>query len=187
MIEARAWRKWLLLLSGPVLWAAHFAVSYAASGLDYTFDGHAGPGAHLTVLIAGMLALAVQALLLRAAWHMHNEEWSANLDLARFWRRSCSVLLLLTSVAIVCQTLPVLFVTAAGEHDGSEFQQAVTVFVQPATAHGASHLWLDVMASAEWARRAYAGWGFREIGTARFEKGVREELADMVVMVRELA
>ncbi len=56
-----------------------------------------------------------------------------------------------------------------------------------ATREGASHLWLDAMASADWARRAYTSWGFRQIGVARFDKGVRDELSDMVVMVRELA
>ncbi len=56
-----------------------------------------------------------------------------------------------------------------------------------AVGHGASRLWLDAMASAGWARRTYASWGFREIGAARFGKGVREALSGMVVMVRDLA
>ncbi len=43
------------------------------------------------------------------------------------------------------------------------------------------------MASADWARRAYTSWGFRQIGVARFDKGVRAELSDMVVMTKELA
>lgn len=55
-----------------------------------------------------------------------------------------------------------------------------------ATREGAPYLRLDVMASADWARRAYAGWGFREVGAVRFDRGARDELSGMVVMAKEL-
>ena len=41
--------------------------------------------------------------------------------------------------------------------------------IEQAVTEGLSHAWLDVMASATAARRAYAKWGFREIGGRRFE------------------
>lgn len=58
--------------------------------------------------------------------------------------------------------------------------------LETARAEGATYAWLDAMAAADWARGAYAKWGFREAGRIRFEKGTRHELSDMVVMVREL-
>jgi len=45
--------------------------------------------------------------------------------------------------------------------------------INQAASEGLSHVWLDVMASATAARRAYAKWGFREIGGRRFEKPVK--------------
>jgi diamine N-acetyltransferase len=48
------------------------------------------------------------------------------------------------------------------------------------------HVWLDVMASAQHARRAYRLWGFSEIGTTSFGKPVRSELAEMVVLIKRI-
>lgn len=58
--------------------------------------------------------------------------------------------------------------------------------IETARAEGAAYVWLDAMAAADWARGAYAKWGFRETGQIRFEKGTRPELSDMVVMARDL-
>lgn len=55
-----------------------------------------------------------------------------------------------------------------------------------ATAQGASYVWLDVMASADAARRAYADWGFTEIGTCVFQPPVAPGMADMVVLAKSL-
>ena len=58
--------------------------------------------------------------------------------------------------------------------------------IEQATTEGVSHVWLDVMASATAARRAYAKWGFREIGTRQFEKPVKSGLSDMIVLMKEV-
>jgi ribosomal protein L30E len=42
------------------------------------------------------------------------------------------------------------------------------------------------MASADRARRAYAKWGFYELGSKRFEKTVMAGLSDMVVLAKEI-
>lgn len=55
-----------------------------------------------------------------------------------------------------------------------------------ARARGARYLWLDAMASAGWAQRAYKKWGFSAIGRDRFPKNVREGEADMIVMMKAL-
>ena len=58
--------------------------------------------------------------------------------------------------------------------------------IEQAATEGLSHLWLDVMASATAARRAYAKWGFREIGGRLFEKPIKAGLSDMVVLMKEV-
>ena len=51
-----------------------------------------------------------------------------------------------------------------------------------AHAHGAHHIWLDVMDSAPWAIHAYLAWGFKTIGSSRFPNGVRPELETLLVL-----
>jgi diamine N-acetyltransferase len=58
--------------------------------------------------------------------------------------------------------------------------------IEQAGTEGLSHVWLDVMASATAARRAYARWGFREIGRRRFERLVKADLSEMVVLMKEV-
>jgi GNAT superfamily N-acetyltransferase len=58
--------------------------------------------------------------------------------------------------------------------------------IEQAATEGLSHVWLDVMASATAARRAYATWGFREIGSRRFERPVKAGLSDMVLLMKEV-
>lgn len=48
------------------------------------------------------------------------------------------------------------------------------------------HVWLDVMASADTARKAYLNWGFSELGAKRFSKPVKAGMEDMVVLIRYL-
>lgn len=55
-----------------------------------------------------------------------------------------------------------------------------------ARAAGALYVWLDAMASADWAIGAYRRWGFTTIGVTRFPKPVYPHLADMVVMRLDL-
>lgn len=62
--------------------------------------------------------------------------------------------------------------------------------VKAAEAHarseGMNHLWLDVMAEADWARRVYAKWGFVEVGRTVFPGNIIDEFKEMVVMRRDL-
>ena len=55
-----------------------------------------------------------------------------------------------------------------------------------ARQQGASYIWLDAMASADWAQRTYEKWGFQKIGRDRFPKNVKEGEADMIVMIKAL-
>jgi len=51
---------------------------------------------------------------------------------------------------------------------------------------GLDHLWLDVMAEAPWAVKAYSAWGFAEIGRKQFHNALRGDLREMIVMARDL-
>jgi hypothetical protein len=54
--------------------------------------------------------------------------------------------------------------------------------LEAARASDAAYVWLDAMASADWALGACRKWGFRPIGTTRFSKPVYPHLAEMVVL-----
>jgi GNAT superfamily N-acetyltransferase len=58
--------------------------------------------------------------------------------------------------------------------------------VSEAAAIGASYVWLDVMASANEARRAYINWGFQELGPGVFRQPVAPGMADMVILAKSL-
>ncbi|MEQ1610155.1 MAG: GNAT family N-acetyltransferase [Hyphomonadaceae bacterium] len=56
-----------------------------------------------------------------------------------------------------------------------------------AKAEGCAYVWLDVMEHAEWARAAYARWGFTDIGAKTFSGVLRPGRSRaMRVMVKEL-
>ncbi len=55
-----------------------------------------------------------------------------------------------------------------------------------ARARDVPYIWLDAMASADWAQRVYKKWGFSEIGRDRFRKKVKEDERDMIVMIKRL-
>jgi ribosomal protein S18 acetylase RimI-like enzyme len=59
--------------------------------------------------------------------------------------------------------------------------------INDARDRGLDHVWLDVMASASDARKAYLNWGFAELGSKLFGKPVKAGLADMVVLIRDLS
>ncbi len=58
--------------------------------------------------------------------------------------------------------------------------------IDQARAEGYDHVWLDVMAQADWAVAAYRRWGFAEIGQKMFENTLRGDLRQMIVMARDI-
>lgn len=58
--------------------------------------------------------------------------------------------------------------------------------IAQARAEKMDYLWLDVMASAKQARNAYLKWGFVELGAKRFTKPVRPDLADMIILAKQI-
>lgn len=76
-----------------------------------------------------------------------------------------------------------LLPTAQGHGLG---RQLLDTAADCARDHGSVYVWLDVMATANHARHAYASWGFIELGSKTFNKPVKPELTDMIVMIRSL-
>jgi diamine N-acetyltransferase len=56
-----------------------------------------------------------------------------------------------------------------------------------ARAAGATYLWLDSMARAEWAWRAYEQWGFVRIGEIILDNGLKADRTTLLVMKRALS
>jgi diamine N-acetyltransferase len=65
-------------------------------------------------------------------------------------------------------------------------KQLLNSAIAQARDENLDHIWLDVMASAEHARAAYLKWGFSELGLRTFDKPVKPELADMMVLIKYL-
>jgi ribosomal protein S18 acetylase RimI-like enzyme len=82
--------------------------------------------------------------------------------------------------------LPRIYILSAAQHIGLG-RLLIDAAVKQAGAEGLSYVWLDVMASADRARRAYAKWGFREIGTKQFSKTVAAGLSNMIVLAKDVA
>lgn len=65
-------------------------------------------------------------------------------------------------------------------------RQLLDAAIRQARQEQLGHVWLDVMASAQQARRAYQRWGFSELGPKTFSKPVRTGLAEMMVLIKHL-
>ena len=65
-------------------------------------------------------------------------------------------------------------------------RQLLDCAIAQARDENLGHVWLDVMACADQARRAYLKWGFMELGFKTFNKPVKAGHTDMVVLIRRL-
>ena len=81
--------------------------------------------------------------------------------------------------------IPRIYIIGPAQHTGLG-RLLLDAAIEQAASEGLSHVWLDVMASATAARRAYAKWGFREIGGHRFQKPVTVGQSEMVVLLKEV-
>lgn len=96
-------RRWLLLLGGPLIWAAHFGAIYAISSISVQIAGDTVAAARALIVASGALAaLTAVALMLLAA----RSSQATMLD--RFWRTVSGAGALIAAIAVVWQTLPAL-------------------------------------------------------------------------------
>lgn len=96
-------RSWLLLLAGPIIWAAHFAAIYAIASISTEAFGMTTSLARFLIFAAGLVALIATGLvLLKALRPPHTEPFDT------FLRTVSLAGALIAGIAIIWQTLPAL-------------------------------------------------------------------------------
>jgi hypothetical protein len=96
-------RRWLLLLGGPLIWAAHFLAVYAIASVSVVIAGETNFEARALIVSAGALAALAAMMLIVAAWRMPRDE-----PIDAFWRVVALAGATIGLVAVVWQTLPAL-------------------------------------------------------------------------------
>ena len=97
---------WLVLLAGPLVWAAHFLVVAIATSWDASVGTDTAMAARVVVAVATVLALGGLAWLIVEARRARHDTWGGATDLARFWGSAGRVQLWFAIVAVIWQALP---------------------------------------------------------------------------------
>jgi hypothetical protein len=104
--------RWLFLLGGPLIWAAHFGAIYLLTSAAYL--GGRTPDVATFIAVVGLSALAIAAagvLALRAARPREDEP--------SFWRAIALAGSILAIIVIIWQTLPVIALFGGTAHSAS--------------------------------------------------------------------
>jgi len=107
-------RAFLFMLAGPIIWAAHFLFIYSVNGIACARPALHGAWAGLPVsswiiVAAGLAALAAMALI-----HLRLRTRAPPIGHPGFLAWLAGALSLLSAVAVVWETIPVLLVPACG-------------------------------------------------------------------------
>ncbi|HYD87177.1 MAG TPA: hypothetical protein VEA80_06870 [Vitreimonas sp.] len=93
--------RWLILLAGPLLWAAHFGLIYAVASISIQAVGESTPLARGLIGGSGLAFVGVLALLCLSLRRGEDE-------VDRFWRSASIAGAVIGIVAILWQSLPAL-------------------------------------------------------------------------------
>lgn len=93
--------RWRLLLGGPLVWALHFGVIYAATSASEVIPNFTAAIARAAILMVTVLCLIACAWVLRSALRQPHSE-----ALTAFWRTVAATGAVLAIIAIIWQTLP---------------------------------------------------------------------------------
>ena len=96
-------RRWLLLLGGQLIWAAHFGLIYAISSISVQATGETGLIARVLIVGSGLLGVIAALLVFSLAWRMRTDE-----PIDRFWRAVSAAGAVFGATAVSWQTLPAL-------------------------------------------------------------------------------
>lgn len=103
--------KWAVLLSGPLIWSAHLGFVYAVATIAITLTSEAGLVSRILVGIATLACLAVIAWIGWSLWTGRLPRWeSPQQDLTGLWRKSGTLLCLLSFLAVLWQGLPAVLI-----------------------------------------------------------------------------
>jgi hypothetical protein len=104
--------RWLFLLGGPLIWAAHFGAIYLLTSAAYVGGRTPDVTTFIVVVVISALAIAAAGLLaLRAARTREDEPG--------FWRAIALAGSILAIIAIIWQTLPVVALLGGTGHPAS--------------------------------------------------------------------
>lgn len=95
--------RWRLLLGGPIIWALHFGIIYAATSASEVVPSFTVSIARIAILIATALCLIACAWVLRSALRQTHTD-----ALTAFWRTVTATGAIFAIIAIIWQTLPAI-------------------------------------------------------------------------------
>jgi hypothetical protein len=105
-----------LLVAGPLVWAAHLFLMYAAETLVCTGPGAASRGGQLALAAAALTAAALAVLLtilvIRPALDRSARQAAEGIARSSFWHDTPAALAALAMLGVLWTALPVLLVPA---------------------------------------------------------------------------
>ena len=101
-------RRWLFLLGGLLIWAAHFTGVYAIASLADVMSRADAPWALAAVAALTVVCVAGDAALLVGALRRPDRDAESDPGLARFWRSVAGLGALVSLIAVLWQGLPAL-------------------------------------------------------------------------------
>ena len=96
-------RRWLLLLGGPLVWAAHFNLSYAINSISFQAAHETVPLARVLIVGAGAAAVLACIFVVWAALRTNEDD-----EFDRFSRIVAAAGGVLGAIGIFWQSLPAL-------------------------------------------------------------------------------
>jgi hypothetical protein len=95
--------RWLFLLGGPLIWAAHFGAIYATASVSHVIAGATGGDTRSFIVVISMVCVGACAWLITSALRRPPAD-----ALGAFWRNVAAAGAVLAIIAITWQTLPAL-------------------------------------------------------------------------------
>lgn len=107
-------RTFLVTLAAPLIWAAHYLFVYSVNGIACARPEWQSTWAGMPVSSWIIVAASVAALAGMGAIHLHSRNRLPALASPGFLPRLSGALSLLSAVAVVWETIPVMLVPACG-------------------------------------------------------------------------
>ncbi|WP_431470587.1 hypothetical protein [Sphingosinithalassobacter sp. LHW66-3] len=97
---------WLLLLTPPSAWFAHFLFVYGAASVGIVLNGEAGASSRVAIGVATLVVL----ILLLLCWFLVGRITPNDADSRKLWIVSVRLLVIVSVAGVLYQTVPALLV-----------------------------------------------------------------------------